>query len=115
MDVYVAVKHVRFDRDYSAGQEIPINVINPKMIKRLTEWGKIQLVKIPDKEATTDELSFEEPVSEVSVFENPVSDEPVLEEPVLEESLLEESMPDEPLLDESMSKIAKPKKSKLLL
>lgn len=38
---YIANKPVRFDKDYSIGEIIPDEVIDPEMKKRLISWGKI--------------------------------------------------------------------------
>ena len=48
MDRYIALKPVRFDRDYAAGETIPADVVDPKGVKRLIDWGKIQRVTEPD-------------------------------------------------------------------
>jgi len=44
MNVYVALKPVRFDRTYAVGEEIPPEVIDPRSVKRLIDWGKIAIV-----------------------------------------------------------------------
>ena len=44
MDRYIARKPARFDKDYAVGDVIPSDVIEPRNVKRLIEWGKIQLV-----------------------------------------------------------------------
>ena len=53
MSRYIATKAVRFDRDYAVGEEIPEEVINPRNVKRLIEWGKIQ--RITNEEAVDHE------------------------------------------------------------
>jgi hypothetical protein len=48
MDRYVAIKPVRFDRNYAVGELIAASVIDPKTVKRIIDWGKIQRVIEPD-------------------------------------------------------------------
>ncbi len=49
MDMYIALKPVRFDRTYAVGETIPGNVIDPRSVKRLTEAGKIaKLPSVPE-------------------------------------------------------------------
>jgi hypothetical protein len=48
MKAYKATKPVRLDKDYFAGDIIPAEAVDPKMEKRLTEWGKIQAVDLPE-------------------------------------------------------------------
>ncbi len=38
---YIAIKPVRFDKDYAIGEIIPDDVIDPAMINRLSEMGRI--------------------------------------------------------------------------
>lgn len=38
---YIAQKPVRFDKTYAVGEIIPDGIVDPKMEKRLIEWGKI--------------------------------------------------------------------------
>jgi len=47
MGQYMAMKPVRFDKKYAAGETIPDGVINPGRVKRLIEWGMIQPVVSP--------------------------------------------------------------------
>ena len=51
MDKYIATRPVRFDRNYVEGEEIPSNVIDPRMIKRLTEAKRIIVIKMPDNDS----------------------------------------------------------------
>ncbi|MDR3148626.1 MAG: C2H2-type zinc finger protein [Oscillospiraceae bacterium] len=46
---YVANKPVRFDKTYAIGEIIPDGVIDPKMEKRLLDWGKITKLAEPTK------------------------------------------------------------------
>ena len=56
---YIANKPVRFDKDYSIGEIIPDGVIDPKMEKRLIDWGKIVQVKLPvNKEEPEENIKF---------------------------------------------------------
>ena len=48
MEVYIALKPVRFDKDYAIGEVIPDQFIDQKMARRLIGWGKIQRVPAPD-------------------------------------------------------------------
>lgn len=38
---YIALKPIRLDKQYSIGDTIPSTAIDPMMVKRLTNWGKI--------------------------------------------------------------------------
>ena len=53
MDKYIAVKPVRFGRDYAVGEEVPCSEIDPRAVKRLIQWGKIQRVIQPDEAPDT--------------------------------------------------------------
>lgn len=39
--VYIALKPIRFDRNYTINEIIPENVVNPAMAKKHIEWGNI--------------------------------------------------------------------------
>ena len=47
---YIANRPVRFDRDYAIGEIIPTAVIDPRMVKKLTDMGKIIRTDIPEGE-----------------------------------------------------------------
>jgi len=42
VDLYIAVKPIRFDRDYYTGEIIPSGVIDPRMVNSLIMWRKIR-------------------------------------------------------------------------
>lgn len=44
---YIANKPVRFDRNYRVGEIIPPEVIEPKMIRKLMDMGRIVSVNLP--------------------------------------------------------------------
>lgn len=44
---YIANRPVRFDRNYQVGEIIPPEVIEPKMVRKLIEMGRILCVDIP--------------------------------------------------------------------
>lgn len=46
---FIANKPVRFDRDYQVGEVIPQEVIDPKMVRKLIEIGKIVEADLPAK------------------------------------------------------------------
>lgn len=46
---FIANKPVRFDRDYRVGEVIPQEVIDPKMVRKLIEIGKIVEIDLPAK------------------------------------------------------------------
>ena len=46
---FIANKPVRFDRDYRVGEVIPQEVIEPKMVRKLIEIGKIVEIDLPAK------------------------------------------------------------------
>jgi phage I-like protein len=64
MEMYIAKKPVRFDRDYTINEEIPANAINPKMLKRLIEAGKIVVVTVTGIDDLKLSESIEFPVLE---------------------------------------------------
>lgn len=41
---YIALKPVRFSKDYAIGEIIPEKDVNPSMAKNLIGWGKIAAV-----------------------------------------------------------------------
>lgn len=45
---YIANRPVRFDRNYAVGEIIPEEVIEPKMIRKLQDMGRILHVDLPD-------------------------------------------------------------------
>ena len=45
---YIANRPVRFDRNYTVGEVIPAEVIEPKMARRLVDMGRILCVDIPE-------------------------------------------------------------------
>ncbi len=47
---YIANRPVRFDRNYTVGEVIPAEVIEPKMARRLVDMGRILCVDIPEKD-----------------------------------------------------------------
>ena len=63
MDRFVATKPVRFDRNYVVGEVIPAEVINPRNVKRLIDWGKIQRVTTP---LSADEAECGEQAAEIT-------------------------------------------------
>ena len=52
MQEYIALKPVKFDRNYSIGEKIPNGTISPKVVKRLLEQGRI--AKIDGGQADVD-------------------------------------------------------------
>lgn len=66
---YIANKPVRFDKDYSIGEIIPDGVIDPKMEKRLIDWGKIVQVKSPVNKEEPEE-NIKVPVNKGETEEN---------------------------------------------
>lgn len=66
---YIANKPVRFDKDYSIGEIVPDEVIDPKMKKRLIDWGKIIQVKLPINKEESEE-SAELPANKEESEEN---------------------------------------------
>lgn len=44
---YIANKPVRFDRNYRVGEIIPPEVIEPKMVRKLMDMGRIVCVDLP--------------------------------------------------------------------
>ena len=48
---YIANKPVRFDRNYKVGEIIPPEVIEPKMIRKLMDMGRIVSVNLPADKA----------------------------------------------------------------
>ena len=44
MSKYIALKPVRFDRDYTIGEEIPARFVDPKSLKRLVESGRVAVI-----------------------------------------------------------------------
>ena len=46
---FIANKPVRFDQDYRVGEVIPQEVIEPKMVRKLIEMGKIIEIDLPAK------------------------------------------------------------------
>jgi hypothetical protein len=44
---YIAIKPIRFDKDYAIGEIVPEGVIDPKMAPRLIGWGKIARIDLP--------------------------------------------------------------------
>ncbi len=44
---FIANKPVRFDRTYAIGEVIPDDVIDPKMVRRLLDMGRILSVDLP--------------------------------------------------------------------
>ena len=53
MKKYIALKAVKFDRNYAAGEEIAKNVIAPQMISKLIRCGKIATVEVEEQEEIT--------------------------------------------------------------
>lgn len=51
---YIANKPVRFDRNYKVGEIIPPEVIEPKMIRKLMDMGRIVCVNLPTDRAGHD-------------------------------------------------------------
>lgn len=47
--MYFALKPVKFDKDYSIGEEIPEEVIAPNMVEKLIRCGVIQEAAEPDE------------------------------------------------------------------
>lgn len=47
--MYFALKPVKFDKDYSRGEEIPEEVIAPNMVEKLIRCGVIQKVEETDE------------------------------------------------------------------
>ena len=73
---YIANRPVRFDRNYKVGEVIPPEVIEPKMVRKLIDMGRILCVDILDKDTNTKE----DINSETSIdSENPIGGEPVSE------------------------------------
>ena len=52
MEKLIAVRPVRFDRDYHIGETIPSIAVNPKSVKRLIETGRIQRIDERDSGAS---------------------------------------------------------------
>ena len=53
MKKYIALKTVKFDKLYAAGEEIAENVIAPQMISKLIRCGKIVTVEVEEQEEIT--------------------------------------------------------------
>lgn len=51
---YIALKPVRFDKDYAIGEIIPDGVVNPAIADRIMAWGKMALA-FTDKPPANDE------------------------------------------------------------
>ena len=66
---YIANKPVRFDKDYSIGEIIPDEIIDPKMEKRLISWGKILYISNENGNADNRE-SIQEENESVDVSKN---------------------------------------------
>ena len=52
---YIANRPVRFDRNYAVGEIIPEEVIEPKMIRKLQDMGRILHVNLPDGTGNAEE------------------------------------------------------------
>ena len=52
MKKYIALKAVKFDRNYASGEEIAENIIAPQMISKLIRCGKIATVEVEEQEET---------------------------------------------------------------
>lgn len=57
--MYFALKAVKFDQNYSRGQEIPEEVISFDMVEKLISCGVIQKVGGTEEKTETDKLSKE--------------------------------------------------------
>ncbi|MCL2388109.1 MAG: hypothetical protein FWC89_11275 [Defluviitaleaceae bacterium] len=57
MEIYVAVRPVRFDKDYAIGDAIPAEVIDPKHVKRLIESGRIALANESREQSPDNEMA----------------------------------------------------------
>jgi len=68
MDKYIATKPVRFDRNYEVGEEIPADVINPKMLNRLIEARKITVVTGPDETLELLNETVENSLEEIEIL-----------------------------------------------
>jgi len=62
MHKFVAMKPVRFDRNYAVGEVISGEVINPRNVKRLIDWGKIQ--QITESKPEPESGNGEQPAAE---------------------------------------------------
>lgn len=73
---YIANRPVRFDRSYKVGEMIPSEVIEPKMVRKLIDMGRIICVDILDGDTNTKEdINSENGIDS----ENPIGVEPVSE------------------------------------
>ena len=52
---YLAVKPVRFDRSYAIGEIVPDGAVDPKMEKRLLDWGQIVKIAEPSDSGASNE------------------------------------------------------------
>lgn len=73
---YIANRPVRFDRNYKVGEVISPEVIEPKMVRKLMDMGRILCVDILDKDTNPKEdINSEKSIDS----KNPIGGEPVLE------------------------------------
>lgn len=47
-EAYIANRPVRFDRDYMVGERIPRSAVDPNMVGKLADMGRILCVDLPE-------------------------------------------------------------------
>jgi len=77
MDRFIAIKPMRFDKDYAVGEEIPESVINPNKLRRFIDGGEIARVPVSDfaiGETPEENLKLFEDILGIETAEAPVEE-----------------------------------------